>query len=123
MDFDAKYTNLIERIDKIIYSDYNPKILQNYIKEYKIEKEIQEKSQKEKEDNTIIKRKQYVDWNEIRKHEKNFIKAKIHKIGQNEIEKINNKDREKDYLSRIEEIGRSNKSKIVNEDDKNIIQY
>ena len=71
MDFDAKYTNLIERIDKIIYSDYNPKILQNYIKEYKIEKEIQEKSQKEKEDNTIIKRKQYVDWNEIRKHEKN----------------------------------------------------
>ena len=41
MDFDAKYTNLIERIDKIIYSDYNPKILQNYIKEYKIEKEIQ----------------------------------------------------------------------------------
>ena len=70
MDFDAKYTNLIERIDKIIYSDYNPKILQNYIKEYKIEKEIQEKSQKEKEDNTIIKRKQYVDWNEIRKHEK-----------------------------------------------------
>ena len=36
MDFDAKYTNLIERIDKIIYSDYNPKILQNYIKEYKI---------------------------------------------------------------------------------------
>ena len=58
MDFDAKYTNLIERIDKIIYSDYNPKILQNYIKEYKIEKEIQEKSQKEKKEKRIIKRKQ-----------------------------------------------------------------
>ena len=123
MDFDAKYTNLIEKIDKIIYSDYNPKILQNYIKEYKIEKELQEKNQKEKEDNMIIKRKQYVDWNEIRKHEKNYIRAKIHKIGQNEIEKINNKDREKDYMSRIEEIGVNNKSKIVNENDKNTIQY
>lgn len=123
MDFDAKYTNLIEKIDKIIYSDYNPKILQNYIKEYKIEKELQEKNQKEKEDNMIIKRKQYVDWNEIRKHEKNYIRAKIHKIGQNEIEKINNKDREKDYMSRIEEIGVNNKSKIINENDKNTIQY
>lgn len=123
MDFDSKYTNLLERIDKIIYSDYNPKILQNYIKDYRIDKEIREKSQKEKEDNTIIKRKQYVDWKEIRKHEKNYIRAKIHKIGQNEIERFNNKDREKDYMSRIEEYGISNKSKIANEDDKNTIQY
>lgn len=109
MEFDIKYQNVMMKIDKIIYSDYNPKSLKNFIEGYRIEENLREKEEKIRKEGNAAKRKKYVDWSEIKKHEKLYDKAKFQKMAQNELEKINNKQLEKEYISKIDEMGANKK--------------
>jgi hypothetical protein len=92
MSFDQLYEETMSKIDKLIYTDYNPITLKNFIANYKEEQkalELKEKMNEEK--NTSAKtRKHYVDWAEVRKHEEKYNKKKYHQIMINEINQMNN---------------------------------
>ena len=57
MEFDIKYQNVMMKIDKIIYSDYNPKSLKNFIEGYRIEENLREKEEKIRKEGNAAKRK------------------------------------------------------------------
>ena len=93
MEFDIKYEKVLQEIDKIIYTDYTPRSLKNFIEGYRLEENLREKQDRQLKEGLGVKRKQYVDWSEIKHHERQYTKAKIHKIAQNEIERIKSKER------------------------------
>ena len=80
------------KIDKLIYTDYNPITLKNFIANYKQEqKALELKEKRNEEKNASAKtRKYYVDWSEVRKHEEKYNKKKYHQIMINEINQMNN---------------------------------
>lgn len=117
MEFDIKYEKVLQEIDKIIYTDYTPRSLKNFIEGYRLDENLREKQDRQLKEGLGVKRKQYVDWSEIKHHERQYTKAKIHKIAQNEIERIKSKEREKEYISKIDELG-VNKKRFGSYDNK-----
>ena len=92
MSFDQLYEETMAKIDKLIYTDYNPITLKNFIANFKQEQkalEIREKINEEKSTSAKT-RKYYIDWSEVRKHEEKYNKKKYHQIMINEINQMNN---------------------------------
>ena len=137
--FDIKYNEAMKRLNSLYlpeeetYSNIN--LIKNYIERYQIEKAIEKRNLKKKENNknkVDDKRKQIVDLNEIRLHEKkaqqyynkNYLKNEIEwfKIKQKEDEIKNkynsnyNKQKYENNVSQKEiskEIIRNNKMKMI----------
>ena len=69
MEFDIKYEKVLQEIDKIIYTDYTPRSLKNFIEGYRLDENLREKQDRQLKEGLGVKRKQYVDWSEIKHHE------------------------------------------------------
>ena len=137
--FDIKYNEAMKRLNSLYlpeeetYSNIN--LIKNYIERYQIEKAIEKRNSKKKENNknkVDDKRKQIVDLNEIRLHEKkaqqyynkNYLKNEIEwfKIKQKEDEiknKYNSNYKKQKYENNVsqkeisKEIIRNNKMKMI----------
>ena len=138
--FDIKYNEAMKRLNSLYLpkeeeSNSNINTIKNYIERYRLEQSLEKRNSKKKENNknkVDDKRKQIVDLNEIRLHEKkaqqyfnkNYLKNEIEwfKIKQKEDEIKNkynnnyNKQRYENNISQKEiskEIIRNNKMKMI----------
>ena len=131
--FDIKYKEGMDRLDNLLSDDIKPNFIKNYVERYKLEKSLEsrniEKNDNRKNNQKDEKRKQIVNLNEIRKHEKktqqyynkNYLKNQIewYKIKKREDEqknKYNNNYYKQRYENDSEDISkeiiRNNKLKM-----------